>query len=516
MIQQLGGGRIQPVGILDHDDDRLLGQPAGELGDGPMGPVAPIAGIQLVDRRRVGYLGPDHLGEERKPRLQIGSEVAHPCLQQDTNPLRVLPLVHFHRGPEETAGGPIRQGLSTLLTSDHDDHRVGLAKRLAHQPRLADPGRTHDLNDPAIARLEPSEMLNEHRLLFRAPDESAFTDRAVGGQRSTDDHRNDLAVQPGERDRLPLADRISGEGAVDRTMRREDLPGRRARREPGGQVDGRPRRRVRTTGGTAEAARQHRARRDPKAQSQRRIFSKGELRHLNHALLAVGGLEGNADGKEEGPSSLSDVTRQDRDTELDTSRLHRLGHRHQLFDGSSRVASKRTVDPREPREPDRGLVDRRIGVDHLEDRRRQEVRGGPRPRLALGCDAAVIDARGSGGAGGRQAGELDGATHGGSRGDQVARARSGRDQMNQTRGHAGRHGERNTGESFVHCVGSIDCPPVASVAGEQCTQRPSTKRHHVSVVRLGAIDEFGQYRVHGGVVTRFDVRGETVEIAEHH
>ena len=69
--KEIRRGRIDPVGVLQTNNNRLAGQPDRKLGNGPLGPLSIERGGELFHRRGGCHFGLGYLGDQRQQRLEI-------------------------------------------------------------------------------------------------------------------------------------------------------------------------------------------------------------------------------------------------------------------------------------------------------------------------------------------------------------------------------------------------------------------------------------------------------------
>jgi hypothetical protein len=158
--EQLDGGRIRPVKIVQHENDgSCLSQSREQLAH------SAVASVPLVLERR--WTAGREAGERRKDARELRPDV----VVQRAQHLRIEGLNVFlesiHEYPEGQVALELRRG-----SGEHEvPTSIGTGSELGQDARLAYPGLSHESDRPRLPRLEFYEELVKRTELLGAPDE---------------------------------------------------------------------------------------------------------------------------------------------------------------------------------------------------------------------------------------------------------------------------------------------------------------------------------------------------------
>ena len=283
--QQLDGGSVGPVQILDDQHQRTGGEPPLQQGAGGHEDLAlELLRLQMTQAKVVA-LEPEHLGERRHHRRAIfGTDPERLQARREPAPrdLDGVAVLHPVGIPQERGDCPV--GLLAKRRARGAPDRGALEtpgrleprEELPLQPRLPGPGLADQAQHLGAPRphvvegdLHPVKLgLAAHEGRGQAEALEA-AGRARGRQRSQqamDSHWLALAL---ERDLLARREREGVVGELIRRVADQDLARRRRALQAGGGVDGVAGNRVGAVGGRADPARHDRAGIDPDVQRER-------------------------------------------------------------------------------------------------------------------------------------------------------------------------------------------------------------------------------------------------------
>ena len=146
--------------------------------------------------------------------------------EQCADALWIFAVADSHRRSQHLGCGAVRLALLVLVASDPDGRQLAVSECLVDEARLADAGFADDVDDTTTTIGEGGDRSGKDPPLFGSADEASAP--SIGSQLRADGHGHYLRVDATEHHRLPLADRVAGGGAIDRTVRGQDLAGRRA------------------------------------------------------------------------------------------------------------------------------------------------------------------------------------------------------------------------------------------------------------------------------------------------
>ena len=242
--EQLVGGLIQPVGILDEHNARA-GQNRGHEVDHDFSDLhRPVLGVDPGNLGRLGNLGVEHDGNQRRPGHQAWCYALQPLdegiARRLAGQVPVDPRHVAQQDPHREVGA--RPGVEPTAGSRQVDVRV-LAEQLLDEPGLADTGLAHEIDHAAIAAarsVERDPQLFQLRLATHERDQC----RVVGSEavvrldQVADDRRVDGSGLALHLERLECGQLERCRRGVEDRLAGDELARRGLLHEPRSEVDG--------------------------------------------------------------------------------------------------------------------------------------------------------------------------------------------------------------------------------------------------------------------------------------
>ena len=172
VAEEVRGGLVHPVHVLDEEEGRRLEQLAEHRLDDAVQAGAPELGLEVVRLGSRVHRRVDDVGDERRPRHELGIDLLEPVGERDRVRVRIAVHLDVEQPSQELPEREVRRRRLVLLAAGaHERQPFGAIAELLEDPRLADACVADQLDEAAEAHAHGHERGVEHRQLALAVDE---------------------------------------------------------------------------------------------------------------------------------------------------------------------------------------------------------------------------------------------------------------------------------------------------------------------------------------------------------